>query len=55
MKLVLGVILFFWLVSGVAGAWRLDELDRYHWKAIARGPMTLATALNEHPVTYGPN
>lgn len=55
MKLVLGVILFFWLLSGVVGAWWLDELDRHHWKAIARGPITLAQALNDDPVTYGPN
>jgi hypothetical protein len=55
MKLVLGVMLFFWLLSGLVGAWMLDDLSVHHWKKIARGPITLATALNEHPVTYGPD
>jgi hypothetical protein len=30
----------------------LFNLDAAHWKKIARGPITLAAALNEHPVTY---
>jgi hypothetical protein len=34
----------------------LDELDSAHWKAIAKGPITLADAFNEKPVTYpGPD
>jgi hypothetical protein len=49
MKLVVGVILFFWLLCGLVGAWMLDELDAGHWKKIAWGPITLAQALNEHP------
>ena len=44
----------FWLLSGLIGAWIKDDLDADHWKMIARGPITLADALNEHPVTYGP-
>ena len=54
MKLWIGFALFFWLICGLAGAWRLDELDRHHWKDIAKGPITLAEAFNENPVTYGP-
>lgn len=52
MKLVVAVILFFWVLSGLIGAWILDDLDLDHWQAIARGPVTLAEALNEHPASY---
>ena len=52
MKFAVGIIVFFWLLSGLIGAWMLDDLDADHWKKIARGPITLAQALNEHPVTY---
>jgi len=56
MKLAVGVIVFFWVLSGLIGAWILDDLDADHWKDIARGPITLADALEEHPVTYpGPD
>jgi hypothetical protein len=56
MKLALGIALSFWLACGLIGAWMLDDLDRHHWKMIARGPITLAHALDEHPVTYpGPS
>ena len=56
MKLAVGVIVFFWLLSGLIGAWMLDDLDADHWKKIARGPITLADALNQHPVTFqGPD
>jgi hypothetical protein len=41
----------FWLICGVAGAWRLGELDARHWKTIARGPLSLVEAFNERPVT----
>ena len=50
MKLVVGIVVFFWLISGLIGAWMLDDLDARHWKAIARGPITLHKALDEHPV-----
>jgi hypothetical protein len=52
MKLAIGVIVFFWLLCGLVGAWMLDDLDADHWKKIARGPITLADALSDHPVTY---
>ena len=52
MKFAVGIIVFLWLLSGLIGAWMLDDLDADHWKKIARGPITLAQALNEHPVTY---
>jgi hypothetical protein len=52
MKFAVGIIVFFWLLSGLIGAWMLDDLDADHWKKIARGPITLAQALNERPVTY---
>ncbi|MEO7865542.1 MAG: hypothetical protein ABIR63_06730 [Sphingomicrobium sp.] len=52
MKFAIGVAALFWLLCGLIGAWMLDDLDVDHWKMIARGPVTLAHALNEHPVTY---
>lgn len=52
MKLWLSVAVFIWLVCGLAGAWRLDELDKEHWKTVAKGPISLARAFNENPVTY---
>jgi hypothetical protein len=52
MKFGVGIVVFFWLLCGLIGAWILDDLDADHWKKIARGPITLAIALNEHPVTY---
>jgi hypothetical protein len=56
MKLAFGFLVFIWLMCGLVGAWRLDDLDAQHWKVIARGPFTLARAFNENPVTYpGPN
>jgi hypothetical protein len=56
MKLAFAVLVFIWTLSGLVGAWILDDLDSAHWKEIARGPVTLAEALNERPVTYpGPD
>jgi hypothetical protein len=55
MKLALGIALIIWLGCGLVGAWMFDDLDRHHLKMIAKGPITLAQALDEHPVTYGPN
>jgi hypothetical protein len=52
MKLLVGVAVFFWLICGLVGAWMLDDLDSRHWKMIAKGPITLHRALEEHPVTY---
>lgn len=48
--MVVGIAVLFWLLAGLIGAWMLDDLDAAHWKTIARGPITLAQALNEHPV-----
>ena len=56
MKLFAGLMLFIWLLCGLAGAWRLDDLDLDHWKTIASGPFTLVRSFNEKPVTYpGPD
>ena len=51
MKYAVILIVLVWLLSGLAGAWMLDDLDSDHWKTIARGPMTLAKAVQEDPVT----
>ena len=56
MKFAVGIVLFFWLLAGLIGAWMLGELNLRHWEKIAWGPVTLADALSEHPVTYpGPD
>jgi hypothetical protein len=56
MKLAVGIAVVLWLICGMVGAWKLDELDSQHWKAVAYGPITLADALNQRPVTFpGPN
>jgi hypothetical protein len=52
MKLLVGVVVFFWLICGLVGAWMLDDLDARHLKVIVKGPITLQRALEEHPVTY---
>ena len=52
MKLLIGVLVFIWLLCGIVGAWRLDRLDPDHWKYVARGPLTLAESFAHHPVTY---
>ena len=49
MKMVFGVVLFMWLLSGVAGAWMLDDLDAEHWKDIGKGPITLIKAFKDAP------
>jgi hypothetical protein len=50
MKLWLGLAVSIWLLCGIIGAWMFDELDRDHWKTVARGPITLVKAINENPV-----
>ena len=50
MKMAVGITLSLWLLCGAIGAWMLDDLDAAHWKTIARGPITLAAAMDEHPV-----
>ena len=52
MKLLVGIILFIWVLCGLVGAWRFDALDLDHWQTIARGPITLAKAFNDKPVSY---
>jgi hypothetical protein len=52
MKLLVGVAVFIWVICGLSGAWRLGELDSHHWKSIAKGPITLARAFSEKPVSY---
>ena len=51
MKLAIGITLSLWLLCGAVGAYMLDDLDAAHWKKIARGPITLAAAMDEHPVS----
>lgn len=51
MKFAIIVSVSLWLLCGIIGAYMLDDLDADHWKKIARGPITLAAALHEHPVT----
>ena len=56
MKLAFGVIVFLWTLCGLIGAWWMDDLDTDHLLEIAKGPITLAEAYNEHPPTYpGPD
>ena len=56
MKFAVGMVVFAWLLCGLVGAWMMDQLDAAHWKTIARGPITLAQALSENPVTItGPS
>ncbi len=54
MKFAVGIVLFIWLLCGLIGAGMMGHLDADHWKAIARGPITLAKAVNDHPVTLTP-
>jgi hypothetical protein len=51
MKLAIGITLSLWLLSGAVGAYMLDDLNAEHWRKIARGPITLADALHQHPVS----
>ncbi|MEP6982024.1 MAG: hypothetical protein ABI853_00075 [Sphingomicrobium sp.] len=52
MKLFIVFALFVWLLCGFVGAWWQDGIGHMHFKAIARGPITLVHAFNENPVTY---
>jgi hypothetical protein len=53
LKLIVGIADIFWLVSALVGAWWREDVDEgLKWKAVARGPITLVHAFNEHPVTY---
>jgi hypothetical protein len=50
MKLAIGITLSLWLLCGAIGAYMLDDLSTDHWRKVARGPITLADALQQHPV-----
>lgn len=50
MKTALGIIVFLWLLCGLAAAWRNDELNSRHLKTIALGPVALIQSFNENPV-----
>jgi hypothetical protein len=52
MKLFGCFALGFWLLCGIAAAWILEGRDDLHWKTIAKGPISLVKAINEHPITY---
>ena len=47
MKWVIGILLFTWLLCGLAGAKMLGDLDTDHMKLIAKGPFTLVKAVDE--------
>jgi hypothetical protein len=53
MKFAVTVIVFIWLLCGVIGAWWMDELNGNHLKVIAKGPISLAEAYNEHQAPPG--
>lgn len=56
MKVFVVFAIIFWLICGVAGAWRLEGGGDMHFMTIAKGPFTLVKAFNENPVTYpGPD
>jgi hypothetical protein len=52
MKWFVGFVLVVWLLCGLAGAWILDGPGHMHFKTIAKGPISLAKAYNENPVSY---
>ena len=52
MKIFVGFAVFIWLLCGLIGAWMLEGRNDIHLKAVARGPITLVKAYNEHPITY---
>lgn len=53
MKWAIGFLAFFWAGCGLLGA---NWLGNHHWQTIARGPMSLAKAYNDNPISYpGPN
>jgi hypothetical protein len=50
MKFAIGLLVFIWFFCGFLGALMLHDLDSTHWKVVAKGPITLARAVNENPV-----
>jgi hypothetical protein len=49
MKLLIGILVFIWFACGLFGASRLGDM---RLKTIVRGPITMAKAFNEDPVSY---
>jgi hypothetical protein len=50
MKFAFGLFAFIWVMSGLIGAWMLDDLNARYWKVVAKGPITLVRAINDNPV-----
>ena len=42
MKFAFGLFAFIWVMSGLIGAWMLDDLNPRYWKVVAKGPITLS-------------
>lgn len=56
LRLAVIVAVIMWLICGLAGSAMLAGPGGIHWKAVAKGPITLVRAFNEEPVTYpGPS
>jgi len=57
MKVAVVIAVIFWLICGLIGAWRLEDVgESLHWKTVAWGPLSLAKSFKERPVTYpGPD
>ena len=52
-KLLIGILVIIWFACGLFGAWRLGDM---HLRTIVRGPIAMAQAFNDDPVTYpGPD
>jgi hypothetical protein len=49
MKFAFGLFVFLWVMSGLIGAWMLDDLHPRYWMVIAKVPITLVWAINEYP------
>ena len=49
MKLLIAVLIFIWFICGFFGAMRLGDM---RFKTILRGPITMAKAFNDDPVSY---
>lgn len=53
MKLLIVILTAVWLACGLFGAWRLDD---HRLSSIARGPLMLAKASKDAPMSYpGPS
>ena len=53
MRWLVGLAVSVWLICGLIGAWWLGSM---HIETIAKGPISLAKAYNDNPMSYpGPN